>query len=88
MTLGTPFKLLPESHLGLRTSNSCKHLRSVSSKEFKAPKVIKSSSSSEISKLASLRTPKKGSYKNDDESDDSKSNASSKKQTCSSSLPY
>ena len=52
--------------------------RSVSSKESKAPKVIKSSSSSEVSKLASLRTPKKGSYKNDDDSDDSKSNASSK----------
>jgi hypothetical protein len=52
--------------------------RSVSSKEFKAPKIITSLSSSEMSKLASLRTPKKGSYKNDDDSDDSKSNASSK----------
>jgi hypothetical protein len=31
-----------------------------------------------MSKLASLCTPKKGSYKNDDESDDSKSNASPK----------
>jgi hypothetical protein len=55
--------------------------RSVSSKESKAPKVIKLSSSSEMSKLASIRTPKKESYKNDDESyhsDDNKSNASSK----------
>jgi hypothetical protein len=43
-----------------------------------APKVIKSLSSSEMSKLASHRTPKKESYKNDDESDDSKSNSSSK----------
>jgi hypothetical protein len=51
---------------------------SVTSKDSKAPKIIKSSSSSEKSKLASLRTPKKGNYKNDDESDDSKSNASSK----------
>jgi hypothetical protein len=52
--------------------------RSVSSKKSKAPQVIKSLSSSEMSKLSLLRTPKKGSYKNDDESDDSKSNASYK----------
>jgi hypothetical protein len=52
--------------------------RSIGSKEYKAPKVIKSSSSSEKSKLASLRTPKEGSYKNNDESVDNKSNASSK----------
>jgi hypothetical protein len=52
--------------------------RSVSSKDSKAPKIIKSLSSSEKSKLASLHTPKKGSHKNDNDSDDSKSNASSK----------
>jgi hypothetical protein len=52
--------------------------RSVSSKDSKAPKIIKSLSSSEKSKLASLHTPKKGSHKNDNDSDDSKSNSSSK----------
>jgi hypothetical protein len=52
--------------------------RLVSSKDSKAPKIIKSLSSSEKSKLASLYTPKKGSHKNDNDSDDSKSNASSK----------
>jgi len=51
---------------------------SVSSKESKAPRIIKSSSSSEKSKLATLRTPKRGSPKTNDDSDDSKSNASSK----------
>jgi hypothetical protein len=52
-------------------------MRSFSSKESRAPKIIKSLSSSEKSKLASLHTPKKGSHKNDD-SDDSKSISSSK----------
>jgi hypothetical protein len=52
--------------------------RSVTSKDSKAPKVIKSLPSSEKSKLASLHTPKKGSHNNDNDSDDSKSNSSSK----------
>jgi hypothetical protein len=51
---------------------------SVNSKNAEAPKIINSLSSSENSKLASLSTPKKGSHKNDDDSDDSKSNLSSK----------
>ena len=51
---------------------------SVSSKESKAPRIIKSSSSSEKSKLATLHTPKRGSPKTNDDSDDSKSNSSSK----------
>jgi hypothetical protein len=53
--------------------------RSVNSKESKAPEIIKSLSSSEKPKLASLRTPKKGRHENDDDNDDSMSNSSSKK---------
>jgi hypothetical protein len=55
--------------------------RSVSSKDSKAPKIIKSSSSSGKCKLTSLQTPKEGSHKNDhdsDNSDDNKNNLSSK----------
>jgi hypothetical protein len=51
---------------------------SVSSKDSKAQKIIKTLSSSEKPKLASLRTPRKGGHKNDHDSDDSKSNLSSK----------
>jgi hypothetical protein len=48
--------------------------RSVGSKNSKAPKIIKVLPSSEKSKLTSLSTPKKGSHKNDYDSDDSISN--------------
>jgi hypothetical protein len=53
MTPEAPLKLLPESHPVFRTSKLMQTSEiSVSSKESKAPKVIKSSSSSEMSKLA------------------------------------
>jgi hypothetical protein len=54
--------------------------RSASPKESKVPIIIKSSSlsSSEKSKSASLRTPKKGSHKNNNDGVDSKINLSSK----------
>jgi hypothetical protein len=51
---------------------------SATSKDSKAQKIIKSSSSSAKCKLASLSNPKKGRHKNDHDSDDSKSNSSSK----------
>jgi hypothetical protein len=51
---------------------------SVTSRDSKAPKIIKSSSPSEKYKLSSLSTPKKGSHKNDHGSDDNKSNSTSK----------
>jgi hypothetical protein len=51
---------------------------SVSSRETKTPKTIKSYPSLKKSKLASLHTPKRGSHKKDDDNDDMKSNLSSK----------
>ena len=51
--------------------------RSVRYKGYKAPKIIKSLSSFEKSKLAKPRTPETGSWKKDD-SDESKSNSLSK----------
>jgi hypothetical protein len=52
--------------------------RSVSFKDSNSPKIIKSLSSSEKSKLASLSTPMKGSHKNDPDSNYSKRNLLSK----------
>jgi hypothetical protein len=77
MTPETPYKLLTESHSRLRSSNLCKHLRDLL--VLRNTRHQKSSDHGHLQKclsFASLRSPKKGSYKNDDEIDDSKSYAS------------
>jgi hypothetical protein len=58
--------------------------RSVSSKESRAPKIVRLSPSLEKSKLTKLRTPKKGKCKDYNNAKDSNSNSTSKMSFCGS----